>query len=178
MSAPYRWVVPPDDYPGHRYQPSNRVLEHHLVWWQTTGQVIPPGFVVHHKDNCGLHNSFDNLELLNSSEHTRMHQGGAGGVLFLTCSYCGCDISRSKRDVRSKNRQGQQRFFCCARHAALIGKSVLSKRTEPIHGTSTAYAGGCRCGECRAYNSERQRRQKEKRKGRHANGGEEVLQAT
>ena len=177
MSAPYRWVTPPDEYPGHRYKPSNRVLEHHLVWWERTGQLVPSGFVVHHKDNCGLNNSFENLELLNSGEHTRVHQG-AEEILFLTCSYCGCDLTRSSRDVRSKNQPGQQRFFCCSQHAALVGKSVLNKRTEPIHGTSTTYAGGCRCEACKDYNNRRQRKQREKRKGRHANGGEEALHAT
>ena len=34
------------------------------MWWRATGALVPEGFDLHHKDDVGLNNDFDNLELL------------------------------------------------------------------------------------------------------------------
>ena len=159
MSAPYRWVTPPADYPGPRYLPSNRVLEHHLVWWQNTGDIVPSGWVIHHRDNCGMNNAFDNLELLPTGEHAQHHHPKEPD-LVMPCGYCGVQLIREARVVRAKVKQGQQGFFCSSEHAALS----QHKDRPSTHGTSSEYARGCRCDECRAMATARMRRFRERRK--------------
>ena len=152
MAPPYRFVPAPLDYPGHVYSwRGGRVLEHHLVWWRATGALVPEGFDLHHKDDVGLNNDFDNLELLPHGVHTRLHHLIAEDMVF-ACAHCGDVIVRTARDVRSKSRQGQRRFFCSKSHAALTGHAhrVLQ------HGTSAAYnKHGCRCAVCKKYKAGR-----------------------
>lgn len=47
--------------------------EHRLVWQETHGVPIPPGFVVHHRDHDKKNNVPGNLELLPKGEHVRRH---------------------------------------------------------------------------------------------------------
>lgn len=47
---------------------------HRDVYEFFTGEEIPSGYIVHHKDGNKCNNEFDNLELLSSSEHTKMHR--------------------------------------------------------------------------------------------------------
>ena len=163
MAPPYRFVRAPAEYPGPCYQPSGRVLEHHLVYWRHTGTLVPAGFVVHHKDDVGANNHFENLELLPCGEHTRLHHLLAEESLDLACTYCGVALTRTSRDVRSKNKQGQSRFFCTPSHAALARGVDLA--TETKHGTSSQYGKGCRCEPCRKYTSDRYYRRKVRNAG-------------
>lgn len=47
---------------------------HRDVYEYHTGKEIPSGYIVHHKDGNKCNNEFDNLELLSSSEHTKLHR--------------------------------------------------------------------------------------------------------
>lgn len=156
MAPPYRFVSPPAEYPGPRYMPSGRVLEHHLVYWRNTGQVVPDGFVVHHRDDVGTHNAFENLELIQRAAHTKLHHPQLEEDIKLSCALCGTALKRQTRDVRSKNRQGQSRFFCSSAHAALAGHAERGVQSGK-HGTSSQYGKGCRCELCRAYKAQRYR---------------------
>lgn len=156
MGSGYVYVNAPPEYPGITYEFGDRILEHHLVWWWNTGQVVPDGFVVHHKNEIKNDNRFDNLELKEFGVHTRDH------LLIeddkeVECSWCGCKLIRSARDIRSKNSQGQLRFFCCSSHAALM-QSEEKVGNPVVHGTYGAYRIGCRCNECKMANSERMAR--------------------
>ena len=123
----YKFVKAPSSYPGRTYRWGNRVLEHHLVWWENTGQVVPEGYVVHHLNEDKEDNRFGNLALKKRGEHTTDHQLKDPPVA-LVCSWCGKKIERSSRDVRSKRKQGQSRFFCCSAHAAAAGWSSRRAR--------------------------------------------------
>ena len=50
-----------------------RMLMHHYVWFKHTGQKIEKGWNIHHKDENKENNSFENLELLTASEHTKKY---------------------------------------------------------------------------------------------------------
>jgi hypothetical protein len=50
-----------------------RMLMHHYVWLKHTGQKIEKGWNIHHKDENKENNSFENLELLTVSEHTKKY---------------------------------------------------------------------------------------------------------
>lgn len=149
----------PDGYPGKVYKWGNRVLEHHLVWWQNTGKLVEDGFVIHHRNGDGADNRFENLELLRVGEHTSRHLL-LHEKLVVKCSLCDCDIERSGNDVVSKVRAGQRNFFCSSSHAAKWGHRRNGRDRVP-HGTSSGYNyHGCRCDECRVYKSRAYMRRK------------------
>ena len=50
-------------------------MEHNVVWERSTGQRIPLGHEIHHRDENPLNNSIDNLQLLSRLDHKRVHSG-------------------------------------------------------------------------------------------------------
>ena len=116
----YKFVPAPSGYPGRTYKFGNRILEHHLVWWQHTGTVVPNGYVVHHKNKIQSDNRFRNLELKERGKHTTDHCLKAPNQTKM-CGWCGKKLVRTARDVRTKGSQGQIRFFCSSSHAAKYG---------------------------------------------------------
>lgn len=60
------------DYP--RAWSSGYAKRYVIVWWLKTGQVVARGMNVHHKDADTLNDRFDNLELIEHAEHTRLHR--------------------------------------------------------------------------------------------------------
>lgn len=44
-------------------------LEHHVAW----GELIPPGYVLHHRNEDRTDNRRENLELLTRGEHAALH---------------------------------------------------------------------------------------------------------
>jgi hypothetical protein len=77
-----------------------------IVWWLKTGKVIPPGMVLHHKDEDTLNDTFDNLEMLTNGEHTRLHQTKPRP--FLHCQNPACGISF----LLPKGKSAGRRRFC------------------------------------------------------------------
>jgi hypothetical protein len=116
----YRFIKAPSGYPGKIYTFGHRALEHHIVWWQNTGQTVPKGFLLHHKNENKLDNRFENLELKQWGNHTSEHNLKTTLFTTVTCSWCGELIKRASRDVRFKTSIGQV-FACNASHAALYG---------------------------------------------------------
>jgi hypothetical protein len=157
----YKWVKAPPDYPGHVYVWGHRVLEHHLVWWRHTGKAVPPGWIVHHKNGNRGDNAYANLSPPEpTGVHTREHNLLENDRI-VECTWCGKQLSRTARDVRSKNSQGQMRFFCNGRHAALQlwkegkGRGGGGGRLKYTHGNYNCYRAGCRCTKCRNANAAR-----------------------
>ena len=71
-NGPYELVIAPPDYTGVKYR-GRYVYEHHLVWWKNTGQLVPPGHLLHHKDDDKRRNVFENLELKPRGTHSTEH---------------------------------------------------------------------------------------------------------
>ena len=72
-SKGYRLVLTPDWYTGANHN-TGKVYEHVLVMCKHLDVTrIPYGYEVHHKDENRLNNSIDNLELLSTSDHMRLH---------------------------------------------------------------------------------------------------------
>lgn len=68
----YFMVLKPDWYTGRKG--SKHVFEHSIVMCESLGLTeIPKGFHVHHVDGDKTNNSIDNLALLNSHAHAKIH---------------------------------------------------------------------------------------------------------
>lgn len=114
-NGPYELVKAPSGYPGKKYR-GKYVYEHHLVWWENTGALLPSGRVIHHKNHDKRDNRFDNLALEDWSEHSRAHgleQGKA--TIELRCAWCGVSFIRKLRQYRQQLKR-QRNFFCCKSH--------------------------------------------------------------
>ena len=158
----YKFVKAPLDYPGKVYTYGHRVLEHHLVWWRTTGKTVPKGYVLHHKNEDTLDNRFANLELLQRGDHTARHHLIGERYTALQCKLCGKVFKRTTRYVREHVKQGQKHFFCCSSHAAKFGHA----QRERVHGTPGGYGRGCRCRACKDAHAEKHRKYRRSKKNK------------
>ena len=129
-NGPYELIVAPEDYPGKRYR-GRYAYEHHVVWWLKTGDLIPDGWVIHHKNEDKRDNRFRNLELKTVAVHTSEHQKPAE-MQILKCTWCKEKFEKPVRYVKSKKKQGQKRFYCCRSHQV----SDQQKRRKSIRGSS------------------------------------------
>lgn len=170
-NGPYEMLVAPIEYPGTKYR-GRYVYEHQLVWWQNTKQLVPAGFLVHHKNEQKRDNRFDNLELTTRSSHSREHQlEKAPPPVTVICTHCGIDfaLSTQRYNDRSKCKIG---LFCtksCSmKHQMALGigggvHDPRVKRDRVVHGTDGCYSYyKCRCQDCKTAHAkvtlERKRR--------------------
>ena len=117
----YELVVAPEGYPGTKYR-GRYMYEHHLVWWRRTGETVPKGFVVHHKNEKKRDNRFYNLELKKVAAHTRDHARPKARVT-LECHWCGFTFEKSRRMIKQNDKRSLKnnrpiRHFCTRSHAA------------------------------------------------------------
>lgn len=113
----YLLVIAPSEYPGKLYR-NRYVYEHHCVWWRNTGDVVPDGFLIHHKDGDKHNNRFENLEIVSRSDHSRMHKPGFGNVT-LVCEVCGKSFDR-RISIYRKGHVSLNTQICCSR--SCVGK--------------------------------------------------------
>lgn len=91
----YELVVAPDEYPGKLYR-GRYAYEHRVVWWQNTGEM--PSGEIHHINGDKRDNRFENLKLLPTEEHNRLHNKEKGVTYVkLECPACGKIFERKKR---------------------------------------------------------------------------------
>lgn len=116
-NGPYELVIAPENYPGKKYR-DRYVYEHHLVWWQNTGTLVPVDMVIHHKNEQKRDNSFSNLELMSKSKHSADHHPGPQNkTVSCVCAWCGCSFSLSAKDYSSKRSAGYKNIFCSRSHS-------------------------------------------------------------
>lgn len=169
----YKRVKAPADYPGKTYNNGNCLL-HHLVWWQNTGELVPPGFVLHHKNEDKFDNRFENLELLSKAEHASHHrQATAPAPVQLTCPVCQRQFTRIPSQYRAKKAANTSGQIHCSRRCSVKNQWATGAafKSKPLtHGSETAYSNhGCRCDVCRTAHSQRYKeyrlRKKQKEQG-------------
>lgn len=151
MKNSYVLEKAPNDYPGKKYR-GGFAYKHHLVWWRNTGELIPGGYEIHHKDTVRSNNEFKNLQLLTKSAHASLHSCKGRSVVNLECGYCSKKFTREVRNVTNKKSSGQKIFFCS--RSCGTKHQHIAKTKEIEHGYSM-YRKGCRCGKCREGNSGR-----------------------
>lgn len=72
------------------------VQQHRLVMERAMGRRLESTEVVHHLNGDKSDNRLDNLEVLTSGEHSRLHAAAAGGCHGPTCPRCGGKTRRNK----------------------------------------------------------------------------------
>lgn len=76
------------------------VLLHRVVVENHIGRLLNPDEVVHHKDGNKKNNEIQNLEVINASEHTRLHGLQKGRVYVdIKCPWCKIVFTREKRQT-------------------------------------------------------------------------------
>jgi hypothetical protein len=140
----YKFVIAPDDYPGRRYR-KNTILEHHLNWWKVTGETVPAGMILHHKNEIKTDNRPENLQLMTLAEHTKEHSAVGRSFKDVICSYCGVSFQKEIRQIKLN----QINFYCSRRHMA---KSPRQTCSTLEHGNQSMYRKGCRCDICKNGN--------------------------
>lgn len=115
----YELIIPPRNYPGKRYR-GRYAYEHHVVWWQITGEIIKEGYTIHHRNERKRDNRPENLEKMTKEDHDKHHADEKKRTMIpLVCSFCGDTFERDIRQVRSKKKNGQKDFYC--------GRSCMAK---------------------------------------------------
>jgi endogenous inhibitor of DNA gyrase (YacG/DUF329 family) len=97
-----RFIVYRPDYP--RAWDNGCALRSHVHWWISTGDVVPVGCNLHHRNEDKLDDRIENLELLGHGEHTALHSRKPPNVLI--CVQCGNSFVASR---------GRHRKFCSQR---------------------------------------------------------------
>lgn len=122
----YELIIPPPDYPGKRYR-GRYAYEHHVVWWQSTGELLRPGEVIHHKNDQKRENIHENLERQTRVYHSTLH--GKRQIVAMTeliCAECGIKFMRPNRRIN----KSYPRYFCSKSHQI---KRQQRERWEKFH---------------------------------------------
>jgi hypothetical protein len=77
------------------------VLHHRVVMENKLGRILVAGEVVHHKDRDKHNNDEDNLEVMSSSEHSRLHAKKGRTFVTLRCFSCGTVFEREIRQFKT-----------------------------------------------------------------------------
>jgi hypothetical protein len=72
-----------------------RALRYHVVYWLVTGEAVPKGFVLHHRNGIKTDDRFENLELMSRGDHARHHNPRRPRMLV--CEHCGEEFSVNHR---------------------------------------------------------------------------------
>ena len=130
----YKAVKPPSDYPGKIYR-KGYVLEHHLVYWENTGQVAKSDEVIHHINGDVLDNSISNLQVMPRNEHSKLHCKPRK-TIELICAFCGNVVLKNLNEVKAKRKKGQVDFYC-NRPCMVKDFWARKKLREAIHNSNS-----------------------------------------
>ncbi len=83
------WVYRPDYPKATKYKTIyGYARRSHVVWWLKTGEVVPDGYILHHKDEDSLNDEFKNLKLLKNSKHSSLHNEKRKSKIKCICEAC------------------------------------------------------------------------------------------
>jgi len=99
---------------GHPNSTKNGyVLYHRIVMENHLGRHLNSNEVVHHKDGNKKNNSVDNLEVLSSSEHSKLHGSMVGRrSVRLKCPQCGKEFTRYENQTHLVKHSSLNCTFC------------------------------------------------------------------
>lgn len=133
-NGPYELVIAPQGYPGFRYR-GRYAYEHTVVWWKNHGVVPSKGHQIHHLNGNHRDNRIENLQLLTSAEHARIHAAKKRKPKILFhCPICGEPKILSRRHYLHRKRLNKGSLVYCSRSCGAIGggktKSITLDRID------------------------------------------------
>lgn len=97
------------------------VLHHRYIMEQHLGRKLLKTEVIHHINHNRTDNRLENLQLLTSNEHLKLHgQEKYRKMINLNCAYCGKEFIRELRIHKTRFKHGYNHSFC--------GRSCQGKR--------------------------------------------------
>jgi hypothetical protein len=72
------------DYPRSNGQ--GYTFRYHIVWWMSTGEVVPRDLILHHINGNKLDDSIGNLQLMPQKDHVRLHL--TKPEVKISCQWC------------------------------------------------------------------------------------------
>ena len=125
-NGPYELVIAPPGYPGKLYR-GRYCYEHHLVWWQNTGEVPGPGEEIHHKNEHKRQNNFGNLEKIGGIPHRKLHGAlkHAECARKVTCSKCNQIFVVKGSKYRRRVKQTKSGKLFCSRSCQVSDQQTI-----------------------------------------------------
>lgn len=125
----YELVVAPVNYPGKKYR-GKYCYEHVLNYWKNTNILPAVGYEIHHLDGDHRNNKIENLLLVTSKEHRKIHaEIQRKAPIEKECSNCSTHINVSFKHYRDKTKEGQVNFFCSKKCVGFFtAKKLRSKK--------------------------------------------------
>lgn len=127
-NGPYELVIAPDDYPGMKYR-DRYIYEHHLVWWQNTGETVVQPMLIHHKNERKRDNRFENLEKKHRSRHSADHnrQRPTKPDSDFICAWCEKTFQIKGKDVYTRTRYKNNH---CSRSCSVTHQMQLAREAR------------------------------------------------
>jgi hypothetical protein len=87
-----------------------------IITWQkyiyeTNFELVPKGYIVHHKDEVKSNYASENLEMIESGEHAR-HHFQKEKFIEIECLLCGTTVFKNRHHEESNRRMGRTGPFC------------------------------------------------------------------
>jgi HNH endonuclease len=110
-------VIAPEEYPGNKYR-GRYVYEHHLVWWQNTGELVIAPMLIHHVNDQKRDNRFENLEKKHRSAHSRDHglAKPKKPAIKLNCAWCDKEFEVIGKEIHTRRKYD---FNHCSRSCSV-----------------------------------------------------------
>ena len=132
MAATYKLVKAPKEYGGRFHGPPGWAYEHHVVWGQYTGNRVPDGHLIHHKDENSRNNRIENLVVMTFRGHARHHNATGRTLVRLTCPTCRDLFVRERRQTHLV-KKGNKATYCSRRCVGLrVVRDLLPENRRTI----------------------------------------------
>lgn len=92
-------------YPGAHA--NGYALRSRVIWWLNTGEVVDKNTDLHYKNRNKIDDRFENLEKLDHSKHSQLHNSERENKIKCVCKECGIEFFMSQWQV-----DGSRGKFC------------------------------------------------------------------
>lgn len=103
------------------------------LYEQLTGNEIPSGYDIHHKDKNPLNNDLSNLEVIEKKKHSSAHSLKYKEEIEVRCTFCGETfmLTPKQQSDRYRNRNKRKRgegYFCSKSCSGKFGAEIQNGR--------------------------------------------------